>query len=65
VKSNGVFLGSFPSKPGVGTDRISAMSAAMSSLGERIASELRNGNMQYTLIAGTNGISLTIELNPK
>jgi predicted regulator of Ras-like GTPase activity (Roadblock/LC7/MglB family) len=65
VKSNGVFIGSFPSKPGVETDRISAMSAAMSSLGERIASELNNGNMQYTLIGGTNGISVMIELSPK
>jgi predicted regulator of Ras-like GTPase activity (Roadblock/LC7/MglB family) len=43
VTSNGVFLGSFPSKLGIETDRIFAMSVAMFSLGERIASELRNG----------------------
>ncbi|MCG2787998.1 MAG: hypothetical protein L6461_23165 [Anaerolineae bacterium] len=54
VKSNGMFIGSFPSKPGVETDRISAMSAAMYSLGERIASELNNGNMQYTFAFGTH-----------
>ncbi len=64
VKSNGIFLSSFPSKPEMEADRISAMSAAMSSLGERIASELNDGNMQYTLIAGTDKISVTIELRP-
>jgi predicted regulator of Ras-like GTPase activity (Roadblock/LC7/MglB family) len=66
VKSSGVFIGSFPSKPEVKTDKISTMSAVMFSLGERIASdELGNGNMQYTLISGTHGISVMIELSPK
>lgn len=48
----------------MGTDRISAMGAAMSALGERIASELKDGELQYILIAGTNEISMTIELSP-
>ncbi len=64
VKSNGIFVSSFPSKPEMEADRVSAMSAAMSSLGERIASELNNGNMQYTLIAGMDKISVMIELRP-
>jgi predicted regulator of Ras-like GTPase activity (Roadblock/LC7/MglB family) len=65
VKYDGIFIGSFPAKPGVETDCISAMSAAMSSLGTRIAGELKNGDMQYTLIAGTNGITVMIELSTK
>jgi predicted regulator of Ras-like GTPase activity (Roadblock/LC7/MglB family) len=64
VKTNGLFVSSFPSKP-KDTDTIAAMSAAMASLGERIASELKGGDMQYTLIAGTKQISMTIELSSK
>jgi predicted regulator of Ras-like GTPase activity (Roadblock/LC7/MglB family) len=47
----------------MGTDRISAMGAAMSALGERIASELKDGELQYILVARTSGISVTIELD--
>ncbi len=36
-------------------DRISAMSAAMLSLGERIASELRRGRLDQVYINGDNG----------
>jgi predicted regulator of Ras-like GTPase activity (Roadblock/LC7/MglB family) len=57
------FVASFPSKPKVELDRISAMGAAMSALGERIASELEDGELQYILVAGTTGISVTIELD--
>ncbi len=64
VKSSGIFISSFPSRPNVNTDTITAMGAAMSALGERIASELKNGELQYILIAGTSGISVTIELSP-
>lgn len=46
-------------------DRISAMSAAMLSLGERIAKELNDGKYQYTVIAGTDGVSIVIALNHK
>jgi hypothetical protein len=37
-------------------DRISAMSAAMLSLGDRIASELERGQLNQVYIRGTNGI---------
>ncbi|HSH05884.1 MAG TPA: roadblock/LC7 domain-containing protein [Anaerolineae bacterium] len=37
-------------------DRISAMSAAMLSLGERIASELNRGNLDQVYIRGSDGI---------
>lgn len=36
-------------------DRIAAMSAAMLSLGERIASELGRGNLEQVYVRGTSG----------
>jgi predicted regulator of Ras-like GTPase activity (Roadblock/LC7/MglB family) len=41
---------------GVDEDRISAMSAAMLSLGDRIASELKRGQLDQVYIRGTQGI---------
>lgn len=41
---------------GVDEDRISAMSAAMLSLGDRIASELARGQLEQVYIKGTVGI---------
>lgn len=41
---------------GVDEDRISAMSAAMLSLGERIASELNRGQLDQVYIRGNDGI---------
>ena len=40
---------------GVEEDRVSAMSAAMLSLGERIASELGRGQLDQVYIHGSNG----------
>ena len=40
---------------GVEEDRVSAMSAAMLSLGERIASELGRGRLDQVYIKGENG----------
>ena len=40
----------------VDEDRISAMSAAMLSLGDRIASELRRGRLERVYISGSDGI---------
>ena len=40
---------------GVEEDRVSAMSAAMLSLGERIASELGRGQLDQVYIRGSNG----------
>ena len=41
--------------PGVEEDRVSAMSAAMLSLGERIAGELRRGTLDQVYIRGDKG----------
>lgn len=40
---------------GIEEDRVSAMSAAMLSLGERIASELGRGGLEQVFIKGQNG----------
>ncbi len=40
---------------GVEEDRVSAMSAAMLSLGERISGELGRGNLEQVYIKGDNG----------
>ena len=40
---------------GVEEDRVSAMSAAMLSLGERIAGELRRGGLDEVYVKGENG----------
>ncbi len=49
-----IMASSLPS--GVDEDRISAMSAAMLSLGDRIAEELRRGQLNQVYIRGTEGI---------
>jgi predicted regulator of Ras-like GTPase activity (Roadblock/LC7/MglB family) len=41
---------------GIDEDRISAMSAAMLSLGDRIAEELQRGTLQRVYIEGSDGI---------
>jgi predicted regulator of Ras-like GTPase activity (Roadblock/LC7/MglB family) len=41
---------------GIDEDRISAMSAAMLSLGDRIAEELNRGTLQRVYIEGSDGI---------
>lgn len=63
VTSHGLLRGSFPPQPGLGGDRLSAMSAAMLSLGERIANELKDGELRYTLIAGSEGATLLLVLS--
>lgn len=40
---------------GIEEDRVSAMSAAMLSLGERISNELRRGSLQQVYVKGENG----------
>ncbi|HUS93716.1 MAG TPA: roadblock/LC7 domain-containing protein [Patescibacteria group bacterium] len=49
-----IMASSLPS--GVDEDRISAMSAAMLSLGDRIAGELKRGTLQRVYIEGSDGI---------
>ncbi len=43
-------------------DRVSAMSAAMLSLGERIASELGRGNLSQVYVRGNNGFVILMSI---
>lgn len=52
----------FPDDPAV-RERIAAMSAALLSLGERIARELGDGPLEYALIAGQQGKTLAFVLD--
>ena len=47
---------------GVEEDRVAAMSAAMLSLGERIASELGRGSLEQVYIKGANGYVLLMSV---
>ncbi|QPC82986.1 roadblock/LC7 domain-containing protein [Phototrophicus methaneseepsis] len=48
--------------PGIEEDRVSAMSAAMLSLGERIASELSRGELEQVNVRGDNGYVILTNL---
>ena len=61
LSKDGVNKAVFPEFVGE-TDRLSAMSAATLSLGERITRELKGGEMRYTLIGGTYNLHLIIAL---
>lgn len=45
-----------------GEDRVAAMSAAMLSLGERIATELRRGNLEQVYVKGDQGYVLLMSV---
>jgi uncharacterized protein len=47
---------------GVEEDRVAAMSAAMLSLGERIATELGRGSLEQVYIKGTNGYVMLMSI---
>ena len=47
---------------GMEEDRVSAMSAAMLSLGERIASELKRGSLEQVYIKGENGYAILLSI---
>jgi predicted regulator of Ras-like GTPase activity (Roadblock/LC7/MglB family) len=44
-------------------DRLSSMSAAVFSLGSRISRELHAGDLRYSIVAGTETITLTVALD--
>jgi predicted regulator of Ras-like GTPase activity (Roadblock/LC7/MglB family) len=50
---------------GVEEDRVSAMSAAMLSLGERIANELGRGILEQVSIRGDNGYVILMSVGPE
>ena len=64
LNPNGVVKGHFPHELAVDQeDRISAMGAAMCSLGERVSKELDGGDLHYTLVAGQKSLNLLVVLS--
>lgn len=57
VSADGLIIAS-ALPPEVEEDQVSAMSAAMLSLGERIAIELQRGGLEQMYIRGTNGFAI-------
>jgi predicted regulator of Ras-like GTPase activity (Roadblock/LC7/MglB family) len=55
-----IMASSFPA--GVEEDRVSAMSAAMISLGERISSELGRGELDQVYVRGDNGFVILMSV---
>ena len=47
---------------GIEEDRLAAMSAAMLSLGERIATELQRGSLEQVYIKGENGYAILVSI---
>lgn len=56
--------GVFPAQTTMTRDRISAMGAAMWSLGDRINHELEKGDLQYNFLVGQEGATLLLLLSP-
>ncbi len=63
VTTKGLERGSYPAQLPIEQDRVEAMSAAILSLGERIARELEDGNLEYSVIAGSEGVTLVLVLS--
>jgi predicted regulator of Ras-like GTPase activity (Roadblock/LC7/MglB family) len=56
IHASGLVQAAFPPQPD--EDRVSAMTAAANSLGARINRELNHGELQYVIVAGTEGIHI-------
>lgn len=64
VSPDGLIIASVLSPP-IEEDRVAAMSAAMLSLGERIAEELGRGKLQQVYIKGSQGYALLTAAGPQ
>lgn len=63
VSTDGLSIASVLTPP-IEEDRVAAMSAAMHSLGDRIAAELGRGKMEQVYIRGSNGYALLTAAGP-
>lgn len=63
VGVDGLLLGCFPRQSPVDKDRVSAMTAAMWSLGERICGELGSGDLRHVVIGGAKTWQLMVVLS--
>jgi predicted regulator of Ras-like GTPase activity (Roadblock/LC7/MglB family) len=63
VDHNGLIVACVPPEPVVETERISAMTAASVTMGERVLSEIDGGALRYASIAGSVRQHLTVVLS--
>ncbi|OGO16259.1 MAG: hypothetical protein A2Y93_09160 [Chloroflexi bacterium RBG_13_68_17] len=64
VDSDGLIVACVPAEPPVETDRISAMTAASVTMGNRVLAEIEGGKMRYASIAGSARQHLTVMVSP-
>lgn len=64
VDNDGLLVACVPTEPPVEIDRISAMTAASVSMGNRVLDEIDGGRMRYASIAGSARQHLTVMVSP-
>jgi len=64
VDDQGLVLSCVPDNPVVDEDRVSAMTAAVVSLGDRVMQEVEGGQLRYANVAGSKRQYLAVVLTP-
>ena len=64
VDDQGLVLACVPEQPVVEEDRVSAMTAAVVTMGERVLREVDGGSLRFANIAGSERQYLMVLLNP-
>lgn len=64
IDDQGLVLSCVPKDPVVDEDRVSAMTAAVVGLGERVMVEVEGGNLRYANVAGSKRQYLMVVLSP-
>lgn len=65
VDHDGLVVACVPPEPPIEPDRISAMTAASTMMGERVLAELDGGTLRYASLAGAKRQLLTVSLGPE
>jgi hypothetical protein len=65
VDDQGLVLACVPENPVVEEERVSAMSAAVVSMGERVLREVEGGSLRFASIAGSKRQYLMVMLTPE
>jgi predicted regulator of Ras-like GTPase activity (Roadblock/LC7/MglB family) len=63
VDLDGLVLASVPADPEIETDRISAMTAVVVLMSERVLGEIEGGRFRYITVGGSRRLQLTVALN--
>jgi predicted regulator of Ras-like GTPase activity (Roadblock/LC7/MglB family) len=62
VDRDGLLMACVPADPGVHPEGIAAMTAALSTMGERILGEIDGGRLRYTSVVGSRCHHMTVML---